>query len=188
MGTVRSTCKSGAPARENRHTSPVDAAAKRNYGHGRGAMAGAGGRRSGGGVVTLEDESASALLGRGVEAGFLTEEEISLALEELDLDPSQVDDLFKALEELDIDVLATAEAEVELDLAPGAPDVSTDSLQLFLKDIGKVPLLTAAQQVELSKRIERGDHGAKQQMVEANLRLVVSIAKNYRNQGLPCLA
>ena len=150
-------------------------------------MAGAGGRRSGGGVVTLEDESASALLGRGVEAGFLTEEEISLALEELDLDPSQVDDLFKALEELDIDVLATAEAEVELDLAPSAPDVSTDSLQLFLKDIGKVPLLTAAQEVELSKRIERGDHGAKQQMVEANLRLVVSIAKNYRNQGLQFL-
>ena len=133
-------------------------------------MAGAGGRRSGGGVVTLEDESASALLGRGVEAGFLTEEEISLALEELD-----------------VAVVASAEAEVELDLAPSVPDVSTDSLQLFLKDIGKVPLLTAAQEVELSKRIERGDHGAKQQMVEANLRLVVSIAKNYRNQGLPFL-
>ena len=65
--------------------------------------------------------------------------------------------------------------------------MSTDSLQLFLKDIGKVPLLTAAQEVELSKRIERGDHRAKQQMVEANLRLVVSIAKNYRNQGLPFL-
>jgi RNA polymerase primary sigma factor len=68
-----------------------------------------------------------------------------------------------------------------------AQEISTDSLQLFLKDIGKVPLLTAAQEVELSKRIERGDHRAKQQMVEANLRLVVSIAKNYRNQGLPFL-
>jgi RNA polymerase primary sigma factor len=66
-------------------------------------------------------------------------------------------------------------------------DVSTDSLQLFLKDIGKVELLTAAQEVELAKRIERGDHGAKQHMVEANLRLVVSIAKRYRNQGLPFL-
>src|SRR6266536_3194408 len=62
-----------------------------------------------------------------------------------------------------------------------------DSLQLFLKDIGKVDLLTAAQEVELAKRIERGDHGAKQEMVEANLRLVVSIAKKYRNQGLPFL-
>ena len=68
-----------------------------------------------------------------------------------------------------------------------ARELSTDSLQLFLKDIGKVDLLTAAQEVELAKRIERGDHGAKQEMVEANLRLVVSIAKRYRNQGLPFL-
>src|SRR3954447_23060794 len=66
-----------------------------------------------------------------------------------------------------------------------APDV--DALQLFLKQIGKVDLLTAAQEVELAKRIERGDHAAKQAMVEANLRLVVSIAKGYRNQGLPFL-
>jgi RNA polymerase primary sigma factor len=64
---------------------------------------------------------------------------------------------------------------------------SQDSLQAFLKEIGKVDLLTAAQEVELAKRIERGDHGAKQEMVEANLRLVVSIAKRYRNQGLPFL-
>jgi RNA polymerase primary sigma factor len=66
-------------------------------------------------------------------------------------------------------------------------EVSTDALQLFLKDIGKVDLLTAAQEVELAKRIERGEHKAKQEMVEANLRLVVSIAKKYRNQGLPFL-
>ncbi len=66
-------------------------------------------------------------------------------------------------------------------------EVSTDSLQLYLKDIGKVELLTAAQEIELAKRIERGDDRAKQQMVEANLRLVVSIAKRYRNQGLPFL-
>jgi RNA polymerase primary sigma factor len=66
-------------------------------------------------------------------------------------------------------------------------DVAIDTLQLFLKDIRKVGLLTAAQEVELAKRIERGDHGAKQAMVEANLRLVVSIAKRYRNQGLPFL-
>ena len=65
--------------------------------------------------------------------------------------------------------------------------LSQDSLQAFLRDIGKVDLLTAAQEVELAKRIERGDHGAKQEMVEANLRLVVSIAKRYRNQGLPFL-
>ena len=66
-------------------------------------------------------------------------------------------------------------------------EVSTDALQLFLKDIGKVDLLSAAQEVELAKRIERGDRSARQEMVEANLRLVVSIAKKYRNQGLPFL-
>ena len=66
-------------------------------------------------------------------------------------------------------------------------EFSTDSLQLFLKDVGRVDLLTAAQEVELAKRIERGDHRAKQEMIEANLRLVVSIAKRYRNQGLPFL-
>jgi RNA polymerase primary sigma factor len=80
---------------------------------------------------------------------------------------------------VDRDVLDEEEA-VEL-------EITTDSLQLFLKDIGRVDLLTAAQEVELAKRIERGDHRAKQEMVEANLRLVVSIAKRYRNQGLPFL-
>src|SRR5579871_3472190 len=72
-------------------------------------------------------------------------------------------------------------------LEPAQAEIIADSLQLFLKDIGKVDLLTAAQEVELAKRIERGDHRAKQEMVEANLRLVVSIAKRYRNQGLPFL-
>jgi RNA polymerase primary sigma factor len=73
------------------------------------------------------------------------------------------------------------------DEEPFALEMSTDSLQVFLKDIGRVDLLTAAQEVELAKRIERGDEHAKRQMVEANLRLVVSIAKRYRNQGLPFL-
>jgi RNA polymerase primary sigma factor len=70
---------------------------------------------------------------------------------------------------------------------PADSEFGADSLQLFLKDVGKVDLLTAAQEVELAKRIESGDHRAKQEMVEANLRLVVSIAKRYRNQGLPFL-
>ena len=65
--------------------------------------------------------------------------------------------------------------------------IDLDPLQLFLADISKVSLLTAAQEVELAKRIERGDRRANQEMVEANLRLVVSIAKRYRNQGLPFL-
>ena len=67
------------------------------------------------------------------------------------------------------------------------PEGTTDGLQLFLKGIGKVRLLSAQEEVELAKRIWRGDLDAKQKMVESNLRLVVSIAKNYRNQGLPFL-
>jgi len=93
---------------------------------------------------------------------------------------------FHAVEELPTD----APEEFDDPATPEEPlevEITTDSLQLFLKDIGKVELLTAAQEVELAKRIERGDHGAKQAMVEANLRLVVSIAKRYRNQGLPFL-
>src|ERR1700755_2959478 len=66
-------------------------------------------------------------------------------------------------------------------------DANTDGLQAFLRDIGKVDLLTAAQEVELAKRIECGDELAKRHMIEANLRLVVSIAKRYNNQGLPLL-
>jgi RNA polymerase primary sigma factor len=67
------------------------------------------------------------------------------------------------------------------------PELSYDALQLFLRDVGKVDRVTPPQEVELAKRIERGDHGAKQELVAANLRLVVSIAKKYRNRGLPFL-
>ena len=78
------------------------------------------------------------------------------------------------------------------DLRPSARDSSPppagapfDSLGLFLRRLGRVPLLTAAQEVELAKRIERGDEAARRQMIEANLRLVVSLVKRYRNRGLP---
>src|ERR671938_536416 len=135
----------------------------------------------------FETEDAKALLDAGRQAGHLNADEIAVALDELDLEPAQIDDFYHALEELHIEVVATDEEEEE-PVAEDAPrEVSTDALQLFLKDIGKVDLLTAAQEVELAKRIERGDHAAKQEMVEANLRLVVSIAKKYRNQGLPFL-
>jgi RNA polymerase primary sigma factor len=137
--------------------------------------------------VTLEHDEARALVSRGQEAGFLTHEEVALALDELELEAQDLDAFYKELEELQIEVVEEAPSETSPILEPDAPEVSTDALQLFLKDIGRVPLLTAAQEVELAKRIERGDHAAKQKMVESNLRLVVSIAKNYRNQGLPFL-
>jgi RNA polymerase primary sigma factor len=133
----------------------------------------------------LETDEAKGLLETGREAGSLSMEEIALALGELELDAAQVDDFYHALEEQQIEVVdGREEAERPVEQPR---EVTTDSLQLFLKDIGKVDLLTAAQEVELAKRIERGEHRAKQEMVEANLRLVVSIAKKYRNQGLPFL-
>jgi RNA polymerase primary sigma factor len=134
----------------------------------------------------LETDDAKALLEAGRESGHLSADEIAVALDELDLDAGQIDDFYHALEELQIEVVAVVDDDDD-EPAEEPREVSTDALQLFLKDIGKVDLLTAAQEVELAKRIERGDHGAKQEMVEANLRLVVSIAKKYRNQGLPFL-
>ena len=134
----------------------------------------------------LETDEARGLLEAAQASGTVNADEIALALDELDLDAAQIDDFYHALDELHIEVVAT-EAVEEPILEEETREVSTDSLQLFLKDIGRVELLTAAQEVELAKRIERGDHLAKQEMVEANLRLVVSIAKKYRNQGLPFL-
>src|SRR6478752_3052079 len=118
------------------------------------------------GIEEEEPESAPAL-----EEDEIEEETAPLA----ELEAEAAADFYAAVETVE-------EAE-----EPAALEFSADSLQLFLKDVGKVPLLTAAQEVELAKRIERGDHRAKQEMVEANLRLVVSIAKRYRNQGLPFL-
>ena len=83
--------------------------------------------------------------------------------------------------------LQSATDDDDLDLEPDHGEAATDALHLFLREIGRVPLLTAAQEVELAKRVERGDMRAKSLMIEANLRLVVSIAKRYRNQGLPFL-
>ena len=155
-------------------------------------------------VAELQElEEIKGLVNRGQQLGVLTFAEIAGAVSELDLDEADVEELHGFLERAEIELVeevdpALAAAEVErapdkrgrrkpktaLDLKP---DMTTDSLQLFLKDIGKVRLLTAQEEVDLAKRIERGDLDAKQKMVESNLRLVVSIAKNYRNQGLPFL-
>ena len=135
----------------------------------------------------LETEEARGLLEAAQQAGTVNADEIALALDELELEAGQIDDFYHALDELQIEVVSAEPSADEVVVEDATREISTDSLQLFLKDIGRVELLTAAQEVGLAKRIERGDHGAKQQMVEANLRLVVSIAKKYRNQGLPFL-
>jgi RNA polymerase primary sigma factor len=142
------------------------------------------------GAVTdvLETDEAKSLIASAQEAGSIRADEVALALGELELDAAQLDEIFGALEEANVDVVTGEQEEDEGEAARSSQrEVSTDALQLFLKDIGKVELLTAPQEIELAKRIERGDDNAKRQMVEANLRLVVSIAKRYRNQGLPFL-
>src|SRR5262245_19526190 len=128
------------------------------------------------------------LIVAGQESGRLAADDVTLALEDVEIEPTQLDEFYSRLDELQIEVVeANGEEEEDAESTAVEREVSTEALQLFLKDIGKVDLLTAAQEIELAKRIERGDHRAKQEMVEANLRLVVSIAKRYRNQGLPFL-
>ncbi len=149
----------------------------------------------GGVAALLESEGLGRLIAEGRERGYLTFEEISASLEEAEVTKEQVRDLHNHLIEHGVDVIAAdgvsayeeakgAQSKQELDLTV---EPSLDSLRLYLRSIGQVELLTAAGEVELAKRIERGDMVAKRQMVEANLRLVVSIAKGYLGRGLSFL-
>ncbi len=156
----------------------------------------------------VEMEELRTLIAEGQERGYLTFEEIEGCLEEIEVTKEQLQELHAHLEEHGIDVVeadgrpAVAEAgaveggeraesrsgsaakrpEIDLTVEP-----SLDSLRLYLRSIGRVNLLTADQEVYLAQRIERGDMRAKQQMIEANLRLVVSIAKGYLGRGLTFL-
>ena len=156
------------------------------------------------------------LIAEGQERGFLTFEQIAGCLEEVEVTKEQVQELHSYLDEQGIEVvdadgrLARSEGssveanapssgiqEPELPIAAEQPrkkveidltvEPSLDSLRLYLRSIGRVSLLTAEQEVMLARRIERGDMLAKQQMIEANLRLVVSIAKSYLGRGLTFL-
>jgi RNA polymerase primary sigma factor len=140
-------------------------------------------------------EELSRLIAAGRERGHLTFEEIAATLEEVDVTKEQLGALHSYLVEHGVDVVSrsglTAYKEAKPEL-PGAkkPELdltvepSLDSLRLYLRSIGQVELLKAEEEVELAKGIERGDMLAKQHMVEANLRLVVSIAKGYLGRGL----
>jgi len=152
--------------------------------------------------ISLPDvEEVHKLVADGVEKGFLTYDEIVACLEEVELTKEQVEDFYAYLIDHGVELaegeqhkqppheqqqpLAEEDKAVQkLDLSV---EPSLDSLRLYLREIGKVQLLTADQEVYLAKRIERGDMEAKRQMIEANLRLVVSIAKSYLGRGLSFL-
>ena len=113
------------------------------------------------------------------EQGRLTPADLADAVQIHELDDLEAEQLAAELE----GVVEEAD-EVELDLTHDKSYMTTDSLQLFLNEAGRYPLLTAAEEVELAKRIERGDIAAKERMINCNLRLVVSIAKRYQTQGI----
>jgi RNA polymerase primary sigma factor len=146
-----------------------------------------------------EVEELQKLVQDGLEKGVLTYDEIATGLDDVELTKEQVEDFYTYLIDHGVELLEgethkhppheqlpTPEEEKgpKLDLSV---EPSLDSLRLYLREIGKVPLLTADQEVYLAKRIERGDMAAKTQMTEANLRLVVSIAKSYLGRGLSFL-
>ncbi len=141
-----------------------------------------------------------ALVARGKEQGFISQQEILAVVGDAEENVEELDEVYAALLENNIEIadqkeLATdwdeaAEAEPEavvLESDDYVKDIADDSVRLYLREIGRVPLLTGAEEVELAKRIDQGDKEAKDKMVEANLRLVVSIAKKYIGRGLDLL-
>jgi RNA polymerase sigma factor (sigma-70 family) len=127
-------------------------------------------------------EALDALLLLRTEHGALAPADVADAVLTHDLDEAEAEAL--AHELLVHDVAPDAEEEPELDLSIGTGLYTTDSFQMFLNEAGRYPLLTAAEEVELAKRIEKGDMAAKERMINCNLRLVVSIAKRYQTQGI----
>ncbi|MEI8105364.1 MAG: sigma-70 family RNA polymerase sigma factor [Actinomycetes bacterium] len=151
--------------------------------------------------IALPDvEELHKLVEAGKEKGFLTYDDIVTGIEEIDLTKEQIEDFTTYLIDHGIDLVEgethkrlphepplVAEEDKAIPKLDLAVEPSLDSLRLYLREIGKVPLLTADQEVYLAKRIERGDMAAKRHMTEANLRLVVSIAKGYLGRGLSFL-
>jgi RNA polymerase primary sigma factor len=140
----------------------------------------------------LDLNAVEAFLHGAQERGHVRASELDDLRLELELDDDAVDAVRAALVEADVEIEADADADAEriaephLDLTPSSGG-TTESLQVFLNGIGRYRLLTAAEEVALAKRVERGDLAAKERMVNSNLRLVVSIAKRYRGHDLPLL-
>ena len=144
-------------------------------------------------------ERTDELLNRGRSQGFISTEEVADLMQEGDLSAAEVEEFYATLEEEEITVVEGEGAEVEAP-APAVAQVSEapavqiahavatgDSIRMYLAEIGRVRLLTHADEIRLAKGIARGDKRCKDKLVEANLRLVVSIAKKYRNRGVSFL-
>ncbi|MFS8523526.1 MAG: RNA polymerase sigma factor RpoD [Limnochordales bacterium] len=150
-------------------------------------------------------ESIEELMQRGKRQGSLTYREIMDALQDVELSPEQIDEIYDRLARQGVDIIAdgvdveredddddvidekidvngSVDEDIDLDLPAGVG--LDDPVRMYLKEIGRVPLLTAEEEVELAKRIEQGDEEARRKLAEANLRLVVSIAKRYVGRGM----
>ncbi len=128
------------------------------------------------------------LIEKGKKKGTLTYKEIMDELEEVDLSPEQIEKIYETLESMGVEVTGdlngTNKDEKNLDLSVPEGVAIDDPVRMYLKEIGKVSLLLPEEEISLAKRIEAGDQEAKKKLAEANLRLVVSIAKRYVGRGM----
>ncbi|MDH7576964.1 MAG: RNA polymerase sigma factor RpoD [Bacillota bacterium] len=147
----------------------------------------------------LKIEAVKDLIQRGKQKGCLTYQEIMDALQGIELSPDQIDNIYEHFGAMGIEIVpdrgdgpafekeresAPPEEEIEVDLSIPEGIAIDDPVRMYLKEIGRIPLLTAEEEIELAKRIEQGDEEAKRRLAEANLRLVVSIAKRYVGRGM----
>lgn len=128
------------------------------------------------------------LIEKGKKNGTLTYKEIMDELDEIDLSPDQIEKIYEVLESMGIDIIGDMQdvevQEEELDLSIPEGIAIDDPVRMYLKEIGKVPLLSSEEEIELAQKIEEGNQAAKKKLAEANLRLVVSIAKRYVGRGM----
>ncbi|MGQ9511790.1 sigma-70 family RNA polymerase sigma factor, partial [Thermodesulfitimonas sp.] len=147
----------------------------------------------------MEDElqygEIEGLIEKGKKRGSLTYSEIMDSLQGVDLTSEQIEDIYERLATMGIDVVPEAQDLEPTEGTPEPPPLDTDltipegveiddPVRMYLKEIGRIPLLTPEEEVELAKRMEQGDEAAKRRLIEANLRLVVSIAKRYVGRGM----
>jgi RNA polymerase primary sigma factor len=139
-------------------------------------------------AAVIDNRNLQSFLEEAEERGSVAEPALAALGVEHELDEAELEDLRLELEARGVEIVDAHEDEdaVDLDLTPSAAD-SAEALQLFMQQVGRYPLLRAHEEIVLAKRIERGDRAAKELMVNANLRLVVSLANRYRGRGVPFL-